>query len=309
MSALALQTPAMSGGLIRAARLLKAMGAGASGIWSHLSPDEAATLTGAMAHVTDETPHSADRDAHAFLSDTAKAKAAPTGSASIWPKLAALDEAQLAGLVGNQHPQLAAQILSSLNPDAAARCLRALARPLAMDILRRMLNLRAPSPQVKSTLEAALHAALDSADISSKRDGHERVARIFDQFDSRSEQVFLAAIEDAQPGSGEHIRALMFTFDDLAGLSAGAMQTLLAGCDRGALTLALKGAKPATADAFFANMTSRAADFLRDDISVTGAVRRSEVEAARAEIVAFARTMIQRGDINPTDAADDELVE
>ncbi len=89
----------------------------------------------------------------------------------------------------------------------------------------------------------------------------------------------------------------MFTFDDLTGLDAAGLQTLLSAVDRAALVVALKGARPDTAAVFFANMTQRAGDLLREEIASLGPVRRSEIEAARQELVALARTLMQRGDI------------
>ena len=139
--------------------------------------------------------------------------------------------------------------------------------------------------------------------------GHERVARIFDRLDPRSEQNFLAALENAEPGAGERVRALMFTFDDLATLDAGGLQTLLSAIDRNVLALALKGANPEVEQAFFANLTQRATQVLRDDVAALGPVRRSDVEAARNDIADMARAMIQRGDIVVSEADLDELVE
>jgi flagellar motor switch protein FliG len=102
----------------------------------------------------------------------------------------------------------------------------------------------------------------------------------------------------------------MFTFDDLGTLDAGGMQTLLAAADRATLVIALKGAKDTTSAAFFANVTQRAGDLLREEIAALGPVRRSEVEAARAELVELARQLIGRGDIHARKDTDpDELVE
>ena len=103
----------------------------------------------------------------------------------------------------------------------------------------------------------------------------------------------------------------MFTFDDLAGLDAAGLQTLLSAADRAVLVIALKGARPETAAAFFVNMTQRAGDLLREEIASLGPVRRSEIEMARQEMVALARTLIHRGDIRAGGQAneDDELVD
>ena len=102
----------------------------------------------------------------------------------------------------------------------------------------------------------------------------------------------------------------MFTFDDLARLDAAGLQTLLQAGARATLVTALKGASEQTAAAFFANMTRRAGELLREEIAAQGSVRRSDVDAARHELVSLARKLIEQGDIRVGHQIEDEdLVE
>ncbi|MDP1555697.1 MAG: FliG C-terminal domain-containing protein, partial [Hyphomonas sp.] len=165
-------------------------------------------------------------------------------------------------------------------------------------------------PAAMAGLEQHLKGRVAALSREGGQAGIERIARIFDRLDPRAGTLFLAALENAEPGSGEKVRSLMFTFDDLATLDAGGMQTLLAAADRAALVTALKGAKETTAAAFFGNVTTRAGDLLREEIAALGPVRRSDVDAARAELVELARQLIGRGEIHAGKASpDDELVE
>mgnify|MGYP001797591995 FL=1 len=118
----------------------------------------------------------------------------------------------------------------------------------------------------------------------------------------------MSSLDQAEPGSGEKIRALMFTFEDLVQLDPASLQTILNDIDRSVLTVALKGASAPIANAFFSNMTQRAVALLQDEIAHLGAVRRSEIEAARAEILKIARTLVKRGELLPQ-SDDDELIE
>ena len=102
----------------------------------------------------------------------------------------------------------------------------------------------------------------------------------------------------------------MFTFEDLAALPPAGMQTLLAHVDRAVLTMALKGGRLELTNAFFSNLTRRAGTMIRDEMAALGQVRRSQVEAARQEIVEIARRLLRQGDISTDQGADDdELVE
>lgn len=305
-------------GTLRAARLMRALGPEAAGIWAELSPAEVRELTAAMDSVADDP--AAEADAARLFAEAAgrfgQAEQFPASSLhrhnDVWSALSALPVDTLVALVRPERAANVALILSRLSSETSARVLRALPPSLAVETMQRLLHLGAPSASAVKSLEDYFTRRLPVLASEGSRGGHERVARIFDQFDTRAESVFLAALESAEPGAGQKVRALMFTFDDLAALDGGGMQTLLSTADRSVLILALKGARETTAAAFFANMTQRAGDLLREEIAALGPLRRSEVEAARLEIVTLTRQLIQRGDIRGTAArgiAEDELIE
>ncbi len=307
MNALA-RLPASHEGLARSARLMRALGPEASAIWQELHPEEVRTLTDAMNQLGPEGQGEAEA-VDRFMEAHRRLGAVHSG-ASLWPRLSAMSDDTLANLFAAEHPQLKAVVLSRLSGEAAARLLRAMPASSAVDAMQRLLHLSDVHPVALRVLEAALEKRLDGLSGSGARNGHERVARIFDRFDTRSGEALFAAFETAEPGAGEKVRALMFTFDDLASLNAGGLQTLLASADRAMLIIALKGASEKVSNAFFANLTKRAGDLLREEIAAQGAVRRSDVEIARQELIDLARALIHRGEIRDgSDLAEDELVE
>ncbi|KCZ53461.1 flagellar motor switch protein FliG [Hyphomonas chukchiensis] len=292
-------------GLVRSARLMRALGPEAAGIWAELEPDEARKLTAAM-DALDDTMDGEAEVSRDFLDAHRRLGPAPKTAGSVWSRLSALDTGALASLFADEHPQTLAFVLSRLQGDASARLLRALSPRVAIDAMHRLLHLGPVHPGASASLESHIAQQIDGLQGNARQGGHERVARIFDRLDSRLEKSFLAALDTAEPGAGEKVRALMFTFDDLARLDAAGLQTLLASADRSTLVVALKGAREETAAAFFRNMTRRAGDLLRDEISAHGAVRRSEVEAARQALVSLARDLIAQGDIRPGGGREDE---
>lgn len=299
----------MKSGLQRSALLMRALGARASAVWSQLSPQEAETLSQAMQAL----PEDAAAEQRAVESYVASmATAAPTQKKqpnTIWERLSQCDGALIASLIQDESPQVIALTLSRLAPDPAAQAVRALPRALATEALKRMLSLGEVHASALKGLALALETRLDQAHPRrTQGGGHEHVARIFDRLDSKSEESLLSSLDTAEPGSGEKIRAFMFTFEDLANLDAASLQTILGNVDRAVLTIALKRAPEPVVDAFFANITQRAGDLLRDEIEAAGPIRRSEIDAARSEIIEIARTLVKRGDIL-THSAEDELVE
>ena len=308
MTALATPRPndGPNAGLQRSAALMRALGPNANAVWAALTPQEATHLTRAM----DNLPITQEQESAAAAQYVRDISRAPSPQKTLlWQQLSARDGQANANLLGSESPQVIALILSRLTPESAASTVRALPQATATEALRRLLYLGDVQPMAMKAIETVLSKKLNGAGSETSSSGHERVARIFDSLDSRAEQTLLASLDNEEPGIGDRIRALMFTFDDLATLDPASLQTLLAGTDRGVLIMALKGAKAETAAAFFNNMTARASELLRSEIEASGPVRRREIETARAEIITLARTLIKRGDILSDDANDDEFIE
>jgi len=304
MSAMAKYVHRPARGLDRSARLMRALGPEAAPIWAQLGREEAEALSAAMDRLADDLP--ADGEA---LRRFMQAQPATNGS-GIWPELSALETPRLASLLRHERPQVAALILSRLSGEAAAKLLRVLPPSLSIEAMQRLLHLGEVHPAAMAGLEQHMKGRVAALSREGARSGVERIARIFDRLDPRAGTLFLAALESAEPGAGEKVRSLMFTFDDLASLGAGGMQTLLAAADRAVLVTALKGAKEASAAAFFANLTARAGDLLREEIAALGPVRRSDAEAARSQLVELARELTRRGEIHTGKVSrDDELIE
>lgn len=298
-------------GLMRSAALMRALGAKANAVWASLSPDEASRLSSAMQQLPDNPvaeAQAASAYTRAMGKQSQSARASTRTATALWDQLSSRDGNANAALIQNESPQVIAVILSKLDPQAAANTVRALPRATATEALHRLLNLGDIRPMALHAIENSLSDQIARSGIQSRKSGHEHLARIFDGLDGRVEQDLLTALDKTEPGASEKIRALMFTFDDLSALDPASMQTVLASIDRAVLIIALKDAKPETAAAFMNNMTQRAGELLRSEIQGSGPVRRSEIQIARAEIVALARTMVKRGDIMSADE-DDELVE
>ena len=75
------------------------------------------------------------------------------------------------------------------------------------------------------------------------------------------------------------------------------MQLVLKEVASETLIVALKGAAPALRDKFLSNMSSRAAEALREDLESRGPLRMSEVEAQQKEILKAVRRLADEGQI------------
>ena len=144
---------------------------------------------------------------------------------------------------------------------------------------------------------------------TNRRDSHEMMAEIFNNFDRSTEGRIMASLEERNRDSAERIKALMFTFEDLGKLDASGIQTLLRGVEKDQLALALKGASESIRDLFFQNMSERAGKILKEDMEAMGPVRLREVDEAQSYMVNTAKDFAGRGEIVIADAGgEDELV-
>jgi len=229
---------------------------------------------------------------------------------TMWDKLGNVNEAVLASYLKNDYPQTVAVVLQKIRPDHAARVLATLPEDFAMEVVLRMLRMEAVQKEVLDKVEQTLRVEfMSNLARTTRRDSHETIAEIFNFLDRQAEDRFLAALEERNRDSAEKIRALMFTFEDLARLDAGGVQTLLRNVEKDRLALALKGTSDKLRDLFFDNMSERAAKILREDMEAMGPVRLRDVDEAQQYMVNVAKALADSGEILLADAkGDDELV-
>ena len=204
----------------------------------------------------------------------------------------------------------ASVVMSKINPDHAAKVLGTLPEDFSLEVVNRMLQMESVQKEVLDKIEDTLRSEfMSNLAKTNKRDSHEMMAEIFNNFDRNTEGRFIAALEERNRDSAEKIKALMFTFEDLLKLDPAGIQTLLRSVDKDRLGICLKGASDAVRDLFFSNMSERAAKILREDMEALGPVRLREVDEAQMEIVNIAKDLADKGEILLADSGgDDELV-
>ncbi len=217
---------------------------------------------------------------------------------NMWEKLSNVQEVVLANYLKNEYPQTVAVVLSKIKPDHSARVLSKLPDEFALEVVNRMLKMEAVQKDVLDKVEQTLRVEfMSNLTNTQRRDAHEMMAEIFNNFDRTTEARFVTALEENNRDAADRIKALMFTFDDLGKLDPGAIQTLLRGIEKDKLALALKGAKDQVKDLFFANMSARAAGLMKEDMEALGPVRLRDVDEAQAYMINTAKDLAAKGEI------------
>src|SRR3984957_8965795 len=213
-------------------------------------------------------------------------------------KLSNVQEEVLANYPKNEYPQTVAVVLSKIRPEHAARVLAILPEDLALDVVNRMLRMEAVQKEVLERVELTLRTEfMSNLSQTRRRDAHEVMAEIFNNFDRQTETRFLTALEEDNRESAERIKTLMFTFDDLTKLDAASAQTLMRHVEKDKLGVALKGATEPVRQFFLSNMSARAAKMLLDDMGAMGPVRLRDVDEAQALLVNLAKDLAAKGEI------------
>ena len=231
-------------------------------------------------------------------------------SPDLWQKLSLAKPDQLASFLSKEYPQTIAVVLTKITAEQSAKVLSLLPAPLATDVVDRMLRLEPVSDDIMKGIEAMLEDGfVTPPPLPGRRDPMDQVAQIFNAFDKKHESRFLAALDATNRSAAQKLRALMFSFDELAKMDAASAQVLVRSVERETMIKALKGATKSVREFFFSQMSQRAARSFQDDMEIQGPVRLKEVDEAQRAIVNLAKDLAAKGElILASNANDDEMI-
>ncbi|MGH9628023.1 MAG: flagellar motor switch protein FliG, partial [Bryobacteraceae bacterium] len=209
------------------------------------------------------------------------------------------DPQQLAKFIHNEHPQTIALVLSHLRPTQAAALITSLPQELRADVVVRMAHLDQISPEIITKIASVIEQKIKTLGEFSRESygGVRAVADLINRLDTGMSKEILTTIEQEDGKLFETIRHLMFVFEDLLLLDLRDLKELIQKVDRKTLTIALKGTSEQLRSRILSVMSQRAAEMLKEDIEVVGAVRIREVESAQQQIIAVIRDMEKEGTI------------
>ena len=203
------------------------------------------------------------------------------------------DPVQLVGFIQDERPQTIALVLSHLHPSLAASIIARLDRDLQAEVALRIATMERTTPeaidQVEQTLKKRLSSVL-SQDYSSVG-GVEFLVKVLTQVNRSTEKTIMQSLEETDPALAEEVRKQMFVFEDIIKLDDRSIQRVLREVDTKDMALALRGASEEVKSRIFKNMSTRAAQMLKEDMEVGGPVRLRTVEDAQQRIVTIIRRL------------------
>jgi flagellar motor switch protein FliG len=221
-----------------------------------------------------------------------------------------MDPLSVAELLRNEHPQIVAAILVHLDFDQAADVLKNLGERQRNEVMLRIATMEGIQPSALKDLNEVLFKVLAGGDKIRKASlgGVKTAAEMINLMGTALEGTVIESIRSHDPDLAQKIMDKMFVFDDVIKLDDKAIQQVLKEVASESLIVALKGAQPQLKEKFLANMSSRAADTLREDLEMRGPMRLSEVEAQQKEILKTVRRLADEGQIVIGTGADDAMI-
>lgn len=220
------------------------------------------------------------------------------------------EPSQLLNFIQGEHPQTIALVLAYLDPQKASSILGSLPTDRQAEVAKRIALMDTTSPEIIKEVENVLERKLSAIGPQelSNAGGVRSVVQILNLVDRGTEKTILEALEVQDPELAEDIKKLMFVFEDIILIDDRSVQRMLRDVESQDLSLALKGSSPEVTNKIFNNMSSRAAEMLKEDIELMGPVRLRDVEEAQQRIVNVIRHLEETGEIVVARGGGDEII-
>jgi flagellar motor switch protein FliG len=327
-------------GVTKSAILMLALGEDeAAEVMRHLSPKEVQKLGTVMATMTSVAHEQVESVLNEFLAETEKNasfsvdsddyirsvltkalgddkasgllnRILQTKDSSGIESLKWMDAQTVSDFIKNEHPQIIATILVHLEPDHASEILSYFTDRLRQDVMLRIATLDGVKPAALRELNDVLSKLLVGNENIKKQQmgGIRTAAEIMNYFSGDNEATVMEGLRSFDEDMAQKIMDEMFVFDNIMDIDDKGIQTMLREVQSETLIVALKGATNEIREKIFKNMSTRAAEMMKEDLESKGPVRLSEVESQQKQILQIIRRLADEGQIMLGGKGDDTYV-
>lgn len=220
------------------------------------------------------------------------------------------DEKSLYAALQHERPQTIALVLSYVDPEKAAAVIDELDPDRQVKVVEGIANMESASPAAVKIIEAEMEKRFSSIMTTNnvKVGGVDYVAGVMNNLDRASEKSIFDRLSVYNADLADEIRKRMFVFEDIITMDDRSVQRFVRDCDPKDIVLALKGANSEVANKIFANVSTRMAQSIRDDLEVTINVRIRDVEAAQQRIVGVIRDLEEKNELIILKGGKDDII-
>ncbi len=215
--------------------------------------------------------------------------------------LGSMDARIIANFLAQEHPQTAAVILAKLRPSQSGQVIPLLPEDMQAEVVLRMADVDQIAPEILAEIDEVIRKELISLGGAGgerqKIGGVDKVVELFGHLNRDREKDIMERLDELNPPLAEIIRKQLFTFEDVFNMDDRGIQSIMREIGNDTLTLALKTCSEEVKSKIFRNISSRAAEMIKEDLEIMGPVRLSDVEKAQADIVKIAGKLEEEGKI------------
>ena len=218
---------------------------------------------------------------------------------------------QIANFIQAEQPQVAALIFSQLHTDKSAEILSYLPEDDQAEIIYRLASMDKISIEVIHEIEEVIKEHMGGLDTMGDRvkSGTATVAQILNEADIAVERHVLEKIQERDPQMASDIKEQMFLFEDILHFNDRTVQLIINEMEKTDLVMGLKGVAEELSNKFLSNMSTRAADMLREDMEALGPVPLKDVKDAQQRIIRKIKELEEDGQITTRKMDEEEVVE
>ena len=187
----------------------------AAALLAKLSPEQAAAVSAEMAAIGPVDRRGARGGDAGFRRVRALSQRLPdrrrcAANASPFEFLHGIEANDLLALIGDEHPQTIALVLSQLPAEQAAGAIAALSPDRQASVIARIARIDQPSPEIVAEVAGAVHRRLAGPVSVPISRGMARVVKMFGAMRPATERKLLGGIAQADPDLLRAIRRAMF---------------------------------------------------------------------------------------------------
>jgi len=219
-----------------------------------------------------------------------------------------MEARQIVNLVKSEQPQTIAFILSHLDIPKAGEIILLLPSEMREEVVERLGSMEETSRDIVNKIAKNLSRHLEkksSQQALHRSGGIASAADLLNYLDKSTRKTLLASLEERNATLGAAIRKKLFSFEDLVRLAPTDLQRVVREVDSGDLAVALKTAKEDLVTAVLASISKRAAEGLKDDIAMLGALKAKDIEAAQDKVIQVVRKLEEAEEITLDTGGDD----
>lgn len=218
-------------------------------------------------------------------------------SEPVWKKVVDLKPELLSAYIQNEHPQIAALILSKLESSFAAKVVALVPPHQRSGLVCRMLGIKTVSPEAEEIVESVLNEDLVELTASAGEGPHAGIADILNRLDKSQTDEILSVLGEMRPDDVRALKSMLFSFEELPALDPKTLSVLMDKVPIERVVLALNGTDAQFQSAVLSSLGTRARRMVEAELSSGVTPNPRDVHEARRAIVETVLQAASNGEI------------